>query len=174
MNKKILAGVLAAFTGGFSAMTLAATPLMSSEWAAAACEAWNQNATLTDELEKSGWVKNDGGKGYKAMQIYRSDCENSPHIEMQIAEKDGKAMCIYGGPVKTTELDKSVDYIMHASTKNWVKMGKGDLGAMGAMMTFRLKFKGPKGEAMSNMGPFGEFLLLPGKVEGDPTVCPTS
>lgn len=174
MNKKILAGALATITTSFSALTLAATPLMSSEWAAAACEAWNQNATLTDELAKSGWVKNDGGKGYKVMQVYRSDCKDSPHIEMQIAEQDGKAMCTYGGAVKTETLDKSVDYIMHASTKNWGKMGRGDLGAMGAMMTFRLKFKGPKGEAMSNMGPFGEFLLLPGKVPGDDTVCPTS
>ena len=174
MSKKILAGALATITTGFSALTMAATPLMSSEWAAAACEAWNQNATLTNELAKSGWVDNDGGKGYKVMQIYRSDCEDSPHIEMQIAKKDGKAMCVYGGAVKTAELDKGVDYVMHASTKNWGKMGRGDLGAMGAMMTFRLKFNGPKGEAMSNMGPFGEFLLLPGKVEGDASVCPTS
>ena len=51
-------------------------------------------------------------------------------------------------------------------------MGTGQDGAMKAMMLGRLKFKGPKGEAMKNMGPFGAFLRLTGEVPGDTNACP--
>ena len=150
-----------------------ATPLMSAEWAAAACEAWNADPVLTDKLAEGdkSWIRNDKGRGYKIMQVYRSDCKDSPRAEMKIANQDGKAWCVYGGAVQN-EPDTDVDYVMNASTKNWGKMGRGDLGPMGAMMTFRLKFSGPKWEAMSNMGPFENFLLLTGKVPGEINACP--
>jgi putative sterol carrier protein len=50
--------------------------------------------------------------------------------------------------------------------------GKFGCGAMGAMMTGKLKFEGPKMEAMGVMGPFDSFLLLTGKVPGDKASCP--
>jgi putative sterol carrier protein len=43
---------------------------------------------------------------------------------------------------------------------------------MKAMMFGRLNFEGPKMEAMGNMGPFANFLLLVGKVPGDWAACP--
>jgi putative sterol carrier protein len=43
---------------------------------------------------------------------------------------------------------------------------------MGAMATGKLKFKGPKMEAMGVMGPFASFLELTGKVPSDRTACP--
>jgi hypothetical protein len=33
--------------------------LMSAEWAQGACEAWNKDAVLTDQLVETGWVKNE-------------------------------------------------------------------------------------------------------------------
>jgi hypothetical protein len=36
----------------------------------------------------------------------------------------------------------------------------------------RLSFGGPYTEAMGNMGPFTNFLLLVGKVPADTTTCP--
>ena len=51
-------------------------------------------------------------------------------------------------------------------------MGAGDYGPMRAMMFGRLNFEGPKLEAMGNMGPFGGFLRLVGKVPGDWQSCP--
>lgn len=150
----------------------AAPVFMSGDWAVEACKGWNADKGLTEELKESGWVENSGKKGYKVMQIYRRNCKNSARVELQISEKNGKAMCVYGGWAKSTDLDSSVDYVMSAKDKNWVKMGNGKLGAMGAMATFRLRFKGPYGEAMGNMGPFGGFLLLTGKVESDRSSCP--
>jgi putative sterol carrier protein len=52
-------------------------------------------------------------------------------------------------------------------------MGAGEYGPMKAMMFGRLKFIGPKVEAMTVMGPFETFLKLPGKVAND-KACPAA
>ena len=163
-----LAGVAALAASQVSAAML----LMSEEWGKAACEAWNQEPVLTEKLAESGWVKNDMGRGFKVMQVYREDCKDSPRVELRISLKDGKAMCQYGGKVETAKLEPKHDYVMHADTSRWIEMGKGDYGPMRAMMFNRLLFEGPKMEAMGNMGPFEKFLLLVGKVPSDTSACP--
>lgn len=147
--------------------------LMSPQWAVQACEGWNKVPTLTAGLAESGWVKNEGGRGFKVMQVYRRDCGEAPTVELRVALKDGKAVCVYGGAVQTAQLDSGVDYVMSAETPRWAEMGKGEYGPMKAMMFNRLFFSGPKFEAMGNMGPFSEFLLLVGKVPSDSSRCPT-
>lgn len=144
--------------------------LMSAEWAAQACEAWNKDKVLTEDLEKGGWIKNDKGRGYKALHIYRTNCPNDSRVELKIQSKDKKAVCTAGGATTVTP-DTSVDYIMHAETYRWEQMGKGEYGPMRAMMFGRLKFDGPKWEAMNNMGPFESFLKLVGKVPSDMKKC---
>ena len=151
----------------------AAKPVfMSAEWAGQACDAWNRDPVLTDKLVESEWVDNDGKRGFKVMQIYRLDCPTSPRVEMRVSKKDGKALCVYGGKVETAKLDSGMDYVMYADTSRWEEMGRGDYGPMRAMMFRRLKFDGPMMEAMGNMGPFANFLLLTGKVATDRTTCP--
>ncbi|MCL4689725.1 MAG: SCP2 sterol-binding domain-containing protein [Burkholderiales bacterium] len=163
----LVAAAFAAMAG-----TAAAAPaLMSEEWAKAACTAWNADATLTKDLHETGWAANDKKRGYKALQVARKDCRASPKVELRIAAKDGKAMCVSGAK-SAAALDLDVDYAMVADTKRWVEMGKGDYGPMRAMMFGRLSFDGPMGEAMGNMGPFESFLLLVGKVPGDTAGCP--
>jgi len=167
-----LCAAVAALAATPPALAQTANLAMSEPWARAMCEAWNADATLTVKLVESDWVKNDGGRGYKAMQIYRADCPASPRIEMQVALKDNKAMCTYGGNAKTASLNGSADYLMWAETPRWREMGAGEYGPMRAMMFGRLNFDGPKMEAMGNMGPFESFLLLVGKVPGDWGGCP--
>jgi putative sterol carrier protein len=163
----LLAAAFAAMAG-----TAAAAPaLMSEEWAKAACTAWNADATLTKDLHETGWAANDKKRGYKALQVARKDCKASPKVELRIAAKEGKAMCVSGAK-SAAALDLDVDYAMVADTKRWVEMGKGEYGPMRAMMFGRLSFDGPMGEAMGNMGPFESFLLLVGKVPGDTAGCP--
>jgi putative sterol carrier protein len=147
-------------------------PAMSPTWAQSLCAAWNADATLIDKLVESGWIRNDGARGYKAMQIHRADCPKSVRIELQIALKGDKAQCVYGGVAKTDKLDGGADYQMWAETARWREMGAGEYGPMKAMMFGRLQFEGPKMEAMGNMGPFGNFLLLVGKVPSDWAACP--
>ncbi len=147
-----------------------AVPLMSTEWADLACKAWNENPILTDELATE-WIKNDQKRGFKVIHMYRTDCGEDTKVEMTISAKDSKAMCTYAGKIQHTDLNYSSDYVMHAETTRWKEMGAGDYGPMRAMMFGRLKFQGPKMEAMSVMGPFEQFLLMPGKVPGD-AACP--
>jgi putative sterol carrier protein len=168
-----LSTLVAAVVAIASAVPAIAAPvLMSADWATEACSAWNKDPVLTDKLVESEWIKNDKGRGFKVMQIYRSDCGDKPTAEMRIALKDGKAMCVFGGAPATPKLDSGADYVMKAETMRWVEMGKGDYGPMAAMMFGRLGFDGPMMEAMGNMGPFGNFLLLVGKVPGDVASCP--
>jgi len=150
----------------------AQTVLMSADWAKQACDAWNANPVLTKELFESGWAKNDKGRGYKVMHVYREDCANSPQVELRISPQEGQAKCVYGGAVQNQEINTSADYLMYASSKRWQEMGAGEYGPMKAMMFGRLSFDGPMWEAMKNMGPFEQFLLLVGKVEASADKCP--
>lgn len=151
-----------------------AATLMDTEWAGALCEAWNANTTLTTELGGDTWAKNDAGRGFKVIHLYREKCGPGTAVELVIADKDGKAICTHGGAITKTTLDKSVDYLMHATDEDWACMGEGKFGcgAMGAMATGKLKFTGPKGEAMAVMGPFESFLKLTGTVPGSTASCP--
>lgn len=146
--------------------------LMSIEYIKQFCGAWNADELMTKGLADSEWIDNDGDKGFKIIQLYRNDCPDSPHVEMQFERQNNKAMCVYAGKVENPELDRSADYEMYADTNRWIEIGNGDYGPMKAMMFGRLKFKGPKIEAMGNMGPFKNFLLLFGHFPSDPTVCP--
>lgn len=155
-----------------AASTASAAPrLMSEEWAKEACAAWNADAVLTNRLQESGWVANDRKRGYKALQVYRADCTKSPRVELRIAAKNGKALCVASGRTEA-KLDFDVDYAMSAETARWLEMGRGEYGPMRAMMFGRLSFDGPMGEAMGNMGPFESFLLLVGKVPSEAAGCP--
>jgi putative sterol carrier protein len=162
--------IIAAVFASTVSVASAAPVLMSIDWTAQACDAWNKDATLTNGLADK-WIKNDNGRGYKIIQMYRTDCGDGYKTEMKITGKDGKAMCVYGGKAQSA-LNLDVDYLMHAETKRWEEMGAGEYGPMKGMMFGRLKFSGPKMEAMGVMGPFESFLLLVGKVPGDVSTCP--
>lgn len=149
---------------------------MDADWARQACDAWNADSTLTTDLvdnEGYSWIKNDKGRGYKLVQAYRTACGDASKIQLNIALQDGKAVCSYGGRPDGKVMDYAVDYLMHATDTDWACMGKGEFGcgAMGAMMSGKLNFKGPKLEAMKVMEPFESFLKLTGKVAGDKGEC---
>jgi len=149
-----------------------AVVFMDATWAQKACNTWNSTGKLTSGLGDK-WIKNDGGRGYKLIQIYRDKCSSANKIQLTIQEQNGKAACVYGGKPDGKKMNYSHDYIMHATDKDWTCMGKGTFGCgpMGAMASGKLKFKGPKLEAMGVMGPFKSFLKLTGKVGGDKGTC---
>ncbi len=172
MRSAVLAVSL--FALGLAAPVLAAPVMMSADWAKEACEAWNRDPVLTDKLVETGWIKNDKARGFKVMQVFRSDCGDKATAELRVALKDGKAMCVFGGAAEAAKLDSGADYLMKAETGRWVEMGKGEYGPMRAMMLGRLGFTGPMVEAMGNMAPFENFLLLVGKVPSDTRACPAN
>lgn len=52
---------------------------------------------------------------------------------MRITEKDGKALCTYGGAGET-KLDASVDYTMSARDRPLGRIGRGAYGPLRAVM----------------------------------------
>jgi hypothetical protein len=64
----------------------AAPAMMSAEWTAQACDAWNKDATLTNGLA-ADWIKNDKGRGHKIIHLYRTDCGETTKTEMRISTK---------------------------------------------------------------------------------------
>lgn len=142
-----------------------AATFMSVEWAEEFCDAWNENDSLMADLGSS-FIENDGGRGYKMMVMYRRDCSTLPKVQITLEQEDGLAICVDSGLVSESPNFKH-DYMMSAKTKNWKKMGAGDLGPAAAMMTGRLKFSGPKKEAMRFMGPFKGYLRLTGSLDAD-------
>ncbi len=171
--KQVANSFVAALAFAFSASSHAGV-FMDAAWASELCKAWNANAALTQGLGGDAWAKNDAGRGYKAIQLYRSKCGEKSKVELEIANKDGKALCSYGGAVKHAKVDYAVDYLMYADDEAWTCMGEGKFGcgAMGAMASGKLKFQGPKMEAMGVMGPFDKFLVMTGAVPGDKGTCP--
>ena len=81
---------------GLVSISAQAAPLMSAEWAVQACQAWNNNPILANELAEK-WIKNDASRGYKVIQMYRTDCGEDTKVEMTISAKEGKALCTYAG-----------------------------------------------------------------------------
>lgn len=158
--------------------SLMAGEYMDGAWAKQACDAWNKNSVLTSQLMKTtdgySWVKNNAGRGYKVIHMYRSNCGAPSKVQLTIADKGGKAMCVYGGKPDGKKLNMDVDYVMHATDKDWACMGAGSwgCGAMGAMMSGKLKFSGPKMEAMKVMTPFEGFLKFAGSLPGNKAACP--
>jgi putative sterol carrier protein len=113
------------------------------------------NSTTPAELVASGWAANDGGKGYKILQIIVKGTDMSAELQL---DKTGKIVASKMGA--TSKLDTSVDYKMTATAADWKAMGTGERGPMYHMSPLGgLSFDGPMVEAMKNMGPFANFLI---------------
>lgn len=183
MKKLSILTIIAAATVAVASTSAVADTYMDAAWAKKACAAWNASPVLTKLLSNTGdddenegyeWAKNDAGRGYKLIQMYRTSCGANTKVQLVIQDKAGKAMCTSAGKPDGKAMNYKVDYLMHATDKNWTCMGKGSFGcgAMGAMMSGKLKFTGPKVEAMKVMEPFEAFLKVAGKTAGDKASCP--
>ncbi len=100
MNKKnvLLAGLLGTLSLGAESATF-----MDASWASQLCQAWNKNPNLTGKLGGDAWAANNAGRGYKTIQLYRDECGLGSKVELQISDKDGKAICTRGGAVEEQE-----------------------------------------------------------------------
>ena len=150
-----------------SGVAMSAPVFMDGEYAKALCDTWNKTPQLSEQLGKSeSWVAVPERKIF----MYREDCGDRKQIQLTIRNEGGKAQCVYGGPAK----DKrgKDDFLMYAETKRWLEMGRKEYGPMRAMMLNRLKFEGPRGVAMKNMGPFEAFLDIVDNPPHDASRCP--
>lgn len=78
---------------------------------------------------------------------------------MRITEKDGRALCTYGGAGET-KLDASVDYTMSARDRPLGRIGRGAYGPLRAVMFGRLEFQGSIWRSDGQMDSFQQLLPL--------------
>ena len=71
----------------------AAPAMMSPEWTAQACDAWNKDGALTGGLADQ-WIKNDKDRGYKIIHLYRTDCGEATQTELKIMGKAGPLVAL--------------------------------------------------------------------------------
>src|SRR3569833_2132997 len=78
----------------FATAAHAATPMMSAEWTAQACDAYKKDQVLSGgQVEK--WIKNDAGRVYKFIHLYRTDCGEASLSDLMFFPKFGKAFCVF-------------------------------------------------------------------------------
>lgn len=143
-----------------------ATVMMDANYARELCNLWDQTPALVNMASSSSEWR---GAPVRKLFLYRKDCR-SRQIELYIQNMNGKAECVYGGWAKDPRTGN--DFLMYATTKHWIEMGRGDYGPMHAMMFGELSFSGPKFVAMANMGPFSKFLRLLGRIPANTNACP--
>lgn len=143
-----------------------ATVFMDANYARELCNLWNRTPTLTNMASSSSEWR---GAPVRKLFLYRKDCR-SRWIELYIRNENGRAICTYGGWAKDPRTGN--DFLMYATTKHWIEMGRGEYGPMHAMLFGELSFRGPKFVAMANMGPFSSFLRLLGRIPSNTNACP--
>ncbi|MFP3158561.1 MAG: SCP2 sterol-binding domain-containing protein [Hydrogenobaculum sp.] len=163
MKKAILTMCLVGILNSFAD----AIVMMDASYARELCSLWDQTPALVGMASSSSeWRE----APVRKLFLYRKDCSPSKQIELYIQNMNGKAECVYGGWAKDRRTGN--DFLMYATTKHWIEMGRGDYGPMHAMIFGELSFSGPKFVAMANMGPFSKFLRLLGRIPAQTNVCP--
>jgi putative sterol carrier protein len=141
-------------------ITLLFTLLSFSAFASLDKLASDYNAGPTAaELVASGWAGNDGGRGFKVIQIVVEGTDMTAELHL-----DGTGKIVKYNRGLPTKVNFDFDYKMTSTKDGWAEMATGKNGPMYHMTPFvgALSFEGPMKEAMGNMGPFAQFLIVIG------------
>ena len=70
-----------------------AVTFMDAAWASSACSAWNSTPALANDLGGDKWAANDGGRGYKIIQMYRIKCGEGSKVVMETSRSKMSLPC---------------------------------------------------------------------------------
>lgn len=147
-----------------------AVQFLSPEFAKLVCDAWNQS-----ELPQKLGTKDAGGNDWiltenkytgevrnkQVLIMSRRDCNAMPKVQLTIENKNGKAVCTYGGIL--TESYEKAEWAFAPTTVQWYKFASGIWGYM-QMPGIMKGFRGPMFVARANIDNFGTFWKIVGKV----------
>ena len=125
-----------------------AEKLLSEGWIKLYMEAWNGDESLIQSLIPLSGVIEFGILG-----------TDYPHVQLEV--KDGKILSA------GKKEEKEGDFILESKAEMWKKIGMGKQGVKTALMTKKIKFKGPLSLAMKLIGGLSNSLLLFGKIDTD-------
>lgn len=124
-----------------------ATPVLSSEWMQSYATLWNSTEATRDGLKKLSMV-----------------------IEYRLAEDEkraGQIEVVNGEVVRAGEPAPGVkpEFVLTAGSDVWKRLGDGDLAAAKAMVTRKVKFRGPMAVAMAHLPSLEAAMRMFGQVE---------
>lgn len=180
MKKVLFVGFLTialTITGIFSTTSSNAEgglQFMGPEFAKLLCDGWN-NSSLPSKLAPkenggNGWVTernkymNDAFRNKQVMIISRRDCPGIAKVQLTIENKDGKALCTYGGAQQ--EAYQNAEWAFAPETHHWYRFATGKWG-MFEMPKIMTGFRGIYDVAAKNLGNFGIFWKVAGKIAKD-------
>jgi putative sterol carrier protein len=124
-----------------------ATPVLSPEWMQAYAELWNSTEATRSGLKKLSMV-----------------------IEYRLAEDEGRAGQVEvvngevvraGGPADGVK----PEYLLTAKADTWQRLGSGELPAAQAMVTRKVKFRGPMSVAMAHLSSLEAAMRMIGQID---------
>ena len=126
-----------------------AEKLLSEGWIKLYMEAWNADESLVQSLSPLSGMIEFGILG-----------PEQPNVKIEV--KDGKIL----SAGKKEEGSES-DFVLESKAEMWKKIAMGKQGVRTALMTKKIKFKGPLSLAMKLIGGLTNSLLLFGKIDTD-------
>ncbi|MCX8124442.1 MAG: hypothetical protein N3F66_09785 [Spirochaetes bacterium] len=143
---------------------------LSPEFTKLVCEAWNKSELPqklgTKETGGNGWILTENKytgevRNKQVLVMSRRDCDGMPKVQLTIENKNGKAVCTYGGAL--TEVYEKAEWAFAPTTVQWYKFASGIWGYM-QMPGIMKGFRGPMFVARANIDNFGTFWKIVGRV----------
>ena len=125
-----------------------AEKLLSESWIELYMEVWNGDESLVQSLAPLSGVVEYGILG-----------TDQPHVQIEV--KDGRILSA------GEKGDKEADFVLESKAEMWKKIAMGKQGVKSALVTKKIKFKGPLSLAMKLIGGLTNSVLLFGKVDTD-------
>ena len=125
-----------------------AEKLLSESWIKLYMEVWNGDESLVQSLAPLSGVVEYGILG-----------TDQPHVQIEV--KDGRILSA------GEKGDKEADFVLESKAEMWKKIAMGKQGVKSALVTKKIKFKGPLSLAMKLIGGLTNSVLLFGKVDTD-------
>lgn len=124
-----------------------AKALLSAEWMEEYAELWNATPATREGLAKLSML-----------------------IEYRLTEDEtraGQIEVVHGEVVASgaPEPGRRPDYLLAATVEDWRKLGAGEIPIAKAMVTRRIKFRGPMAVAMAHLTSLEAGLLMFGQVQ---------
>lgn len=148
----------------------ASSGFLDANFSAKLCEEWNKSALPaklgSERAGGNGWIdtanKYTGEVRHKQVIIMsRRDCAALPRMQLTIENKEGKAVCSYGGAL--VEKYEKAEWAFAPETEQWYKFASGEWGYF-QMPGIMNGFRGPMFVARANIDSFGLFWKFTGSL----------
>jgi len=124
-----------------------ATAVLSEEWMKSYAELWNSSQTIRDGLKKLSMIID-----------YRLEEDTARVGQLEVVNGE---VVRSGAPASGIK----AEYVLTAKAEDWKRLGTGELPTAKAMVTRKVKFRGPMSVAMAHLPSLDAAMKLFGQVD---------